>query len=191
MRIGQPSSDAMTKDYYLILGVAADATPDEIKAAFRRRALELHPDVSGLPSEPFLELQEAYAVLANPERRRRYDRQFVAVIPASRPRRTADRRSAAILVAARSDRVGSMLPERRSESPFGNRIQWEKVPNNDWNHRSFHVLRPGWRRSNCTVTAKQSGAGVPAPVCPTDAWPGSAASARGGTRRLAAVSNDG
>lgn len=72
----------MPKNYYLILGVTADATPDEIKAAFRRRALQLHPDVSGLQSEPFLELQEAYSVLGDPERRRRYDRQFAAAVPA-------------------------------------------------------------------------------------------------------------
>lgn len=77
----------MPKNYYLILGVTADATLDEIKAAFRRRALELHPDTSGLHSDPFLELQEAYAVLTNPERRRRYDRQFAAIVPASRVRR--------------------------------------------------------------------------------------------------------
>jgi DnaJ-class molecular chaperone len=65
----------MKKDYYLILGVASGADLDEIKAAFRRRALELHPDTSGLESGPFLEVQEAYGVLTDPKRRRRYDQQ--------------------------------------------------------------------------------------------------------------------
>jgi molecular chaperone DnaJ len=66
---------AMAKNYYVILGVASDATLEEVKAAFRRRALELHPDRSGLESGPFLELQEAYGVLGDPVRRRTYDRQ--------------------------------------------------------------------------------------------------------------------
>ena len=64
----------MAKNYYLILGIAADASREDIKAAFRRRALELHPDRSGLGSGPFQEVQEAYRVLGDPERRRRYDR---------------------------------------------------------------------------------------------------------------------
>ena len=64
----------MAKNYYLILGLAADASREDIKAAFRRRALELHPDRSGLGSGPFQEVQEAYRVLGDPERRRRYDR---------------------------------------------------------------------------------------------------------------------
>lgn len=63
----------MPKNYYLILGVPADASFDEIKAAFRRRAMELHPDRSGLEGGPFQEVQEAYGVLGDPERRRRYD----------------------------------------------------------------------------------------------------------------------
>ncbi len=63
----------MATNYYLILGTTANASREEIKAAFRRRALELHPDTSGLESRPFQELQEAYSVLADPERRRRYD----------------------------------------------------------------------------------------------------------------------
>ena len=63
------------KNYYLILGVTADASYEDIKAAFRRRAMELHPDRSGLASEPFQDAQEAYSVLRDPERRRRYDRQ--------------------------------------------------------------------------------------------------------------------
>jgi DnaJ-class molecular chaperone len=76
----------MPKNYYVILGVGRDASFDEIKSAFRRRALELHPDRSGLESGPFQELQEAYGVLGDPERRRHYDR--LSVPPGSQRRRT-------------------------------------------------------------------------------------------------------
>jgi molecular chaperone DnaJ len=63
----------MKKNYYLILGVTADASSDEIKAAFRCQALEEHPYELGLESGRFQELQEAYGVLGDSERRRRYD----------------------------------------------------------------------------------------------------------------------
>ena len=69
----------MPKNYYLILGIAGDASAEDIKAAFRRRAMELHPDRSGLSSGPFQDAQEAYSVLGDPDRRRRYDRQHRAV----------------------------------------------------------------------------------------------------------------
>jgi len=69
----------MAKNYYIILGITADASAEDIKAAFRRRAMELHPDRSGLASGPFQDAQEAYSVLSDPERRRRYDRQYRAV----------------------------------------------------------------------------------------------------------------
>ena len=49
----------MAKNYYLILGISADASAEDVKAAFRRRALELHPDRSGLESGPFQDAQEA------------------------------------------------------------------------------------------------------------------------------------
>ena len=65
----------MQKNYYVILGVTTGASADDIKAAFRRRARELHPDTSGLESGPFLEVQEAYGVLSDPARRREYDHQ--------------------------------------------------------------------------------------------------------------------
>jgi molecular chaperone DnaJ len=64
----------MEKNYYVILGVSSNATVEEVKAAFRRRALELHPDRSGKESGPFLEVQEAYGVLSDDTQRRRYDR---------------------------------------------------------------------------------------------------------------------
>ncbi|MEW6158641.1 MAG: DnaJ domain-containing protein [Verrucomicrobiota bacterium] len=75
----------VNKNYYVILGVATNASLDDIKSAFRRRAFELHPDRSGSESEPFLELQEAYAVLSDPNRRRRYDDQLEPVPRRRRP----------------------------------------------------------------------------------------------------------
>lgn len=76
----------MQKNYYLILGVRSTASLEEIKSAFRRRAMELHPDHSGRESEPFLEIQEAYGVLSDPERRRSYDRQSRTIPVRRRPR---------------------------------------------------------------------------------------------------------
>lgn len=63
----------MARNYYLILGVGADASPDQIKSAYRREAKRLHPDHSGEGSEPFQAIQEAYEVLGDPGRRRAYD----------------------------------------------------------------------------------------------------------------------
>ena len=66
----------MARDYYVILGVGADATPDQIRSAYRREAKRLHPDHSGEDCEPFQALQEAYEVLGNPRRRRAYDHEL-------------------------------------------------------------------------------------------------------------------
>ncbi len=62
----------MSKDYYDILGVSKTASADEIKTAFRKKAHEHHPDKGG-NAEKFKELNEAYQVLGNTEKRQRYD----------------------------------------------------------------------------------------------------------------------
>lgn len=67
----------MARNYYEVLGVSRDATGEEIKKAFRRIARATHPDSNGGDPESaaaFREAAEAYEVLSDPERRRRYDR---------------------------------------------------------------------------------------------------------------------
>ncbi len=66
----------MAKDYYKILGVSKGASSEEIKKAFRRLALKYHPDKNKgdkAAEERFKEINEAYAVLSDPEKRKQYD----------------------------------------------------------------------------------------------------------------------
>ena len=64
------------RDYYEVLGVARNASADDLKSAFRSLARQYHPDVSNDPDaeEKFKEINEAYAVLSDTEKRAAYDR---------------------------------------------------------------------------------------------------------------------
>ncbi len=68
MRSGQ-------SDFYALLGLPRDATPEEIRRAYHEAAQKLHPDKNQAPGETelFLDVQQAYEVLSNPTRRAQYD----------------------------------------------------------------------------------------------------------------------
>jgi len=64
------------KDYYKILGVSKDASPEDIKKAFRKLAIKYHPDKNKgdkKAEEKFKDINEAYAVLSDPEKKKQYD----------------------------------------------------------------------------------------------------------------------
>ena len=64
------------KDYYQILGIPTNASADDIKKAYRKLALQYHPDknpVTELSGIYFREINEAYAILSHPAKRRKYD----------------------------------------------------------------------------------------------------------------------
>lgn len=63
----------MSKDYYKILGVDKNASPDEVKKAFKKLALQHHPDRPGGSEAKFKEINEAYQVLGDAEKRKRFD----------------------------------------------------------------------------------------------------------------------
>jgi DnaJ-class molecular chaperone len=66
----------MERDYYVILGVPATASVDELQEAYRRLARAYHPDVSGADTaRQFHEVQQAWEVLRDAQRRLEYDRQ--------------------------------------------------------------------------------------------------------------------
>jgi molecular chaperone DnaJ len=67
---------AVKRDYYEVLGVARQCSPDDLKRAFRKIAMDSHPDRNpddAVASARFKEASEAYAVLSDPGRRRSYD----------------------------------------------------------------------------------------------------------------------
>jgi molecular chaperone DnaJ len=66
---------AEKRDYYEVLGVSKNASKDEIKDAYRKLAMQYHPDRNKAPDaeEKFKEISEAYAVLSDAQKRRQYD----------------------------------------------------------------------------------------------------------------------
>lgn len=66
----------MGKDYYRVLGIAAGASDDQVKKAYRKQALRYHPDKNTSPEaeEKFKEIAEAYDVLSDAKKKDLYDR---------------------------------------------------------------------------------------------------------------------
>ena len=93
------------RNYYSALGVARNATSEEIKAQWRSQARTLHPDRSGGNADGFNAVKEAYEVLRDPKKREAYNREWDAHV-ASRTR---------------------IIPDSESMGDFWGSDNWEKV----------------------------------------------------------------
>ncbi|THU73443.1 hypothetical protein C4D60_Mb04t22900 [Musa balbisiana] len=103
-------SSSAASSLYEVLGVPASASGQEIKAAYRRLALECHPDV-GASADQFLRVHAAYSTLSDPDKRADYDRRLVD--------------SAAAAAAAALDRRRRWTYSRSTSFPCGGRRTWE------------------------------------------------------------------
>ena len=75
---GREAGNHTMKDYYAVLGVDREASPDQIKKAYRQLAKRFHPDVNGGDAQAearFKQIHEAYSTLGNPELRAAYNQQ--------------------------------------------------------------------------------------------------------------------
>jgi curved DNA-binding protein len=110
----------VARDYYETLGVAHDASPDEIQRAYRKLARQHHPDVNKAPEaeERFKEISAAYDVLSDPHTRKRYDRfgpDFRQI-----PEGYEDAADGAT-----RGRTGGRRASRSGASPFGDGVRFE------------------------------------------------------------------
>ncbi len=99
----------MPKNYYIILGIPASSTQEDIRAAYKRLAKEYHPDRYPEGHTPFQNIQEAYSVLGDPSRRRDYDRRR-----SSRPVPAAHRARDNVMTGRPTSPVEPLIPENES-----------------------------------------------------------------------------
>lgn len=136
------------RTYYVVLGVPRDESTEGIRAAFRDRAKELHPDRSGSEGgDAFRELQQAYEVLSDPTRRRRYDAELHrGERPPEPDRARASRRPAEPLVNA--PHAEPLIPEDDSDDPVSL-------------FRDFQTIRPSDEALRERLRRNFTGRGVP------------------------------
>ena len=106
----------MAKSYFAILGISPQATADDIRSAYRRLAKEFHPDHYEGGSHRFQEVQEAYSVLGNRQKRREYERSIRRAYPKTPIKRYSDAAPEPLIPEDQPVDVGNIHPIRSFES---------------------------------------------------------------------------
>lgn len=110
-------------DYYKILGVEKQSTTDDIKKAYRKLAHKYHPDKPGGDANKFKEINEAYQILSNPQKKAQYDK-FGRVFD-GKAREDREIRSAVSAKVIRSDSISiSITLAATAISATSLRISW-------------------------------------------------------------------
>lgn len=105
----------MGKSYFAILGITSDATQEEVRSAFRRLAKEFHPDHYYGGSSVFREIQEAYSVLGDTQRRLQYENSLKQASAGTPKRRRVQPGPEPLIPENRSMDIGEISPVRSFE----------------------------------------------------------------------------
>ena len=165
----------MAKSYFAILGISPQATADDIRSAYRRLAKEFHPDHYEGGSHRFQEVQEAYSVLGNRQKRREYERRIRKIYHKRPVKQTTHSAPEPLIPKERPIDIGEISPVRsfRSFTP-----SMDEIFNWLWNNYSNLSPPKSGRIQNLTLevtlTPEQANRGgnarimVPAKaVCPS------------------------
>ena len=118
----KPESQRMsgTKDYYAVLGLRQDATSEDIKKAFKKLALKVHPDKNknkAKAEEQFKKIGEAYKILSNPQTKLMFDRELAAADMKAKVGRAASAKAKAKKAASdRQERAAPAYAKARDEN---------------------------------------------------------------------------
>lgn len=113
------------RDYYQILQISRNATYEEVKKAYRKLAMKYHPDHNKSANAEFMfkQISEAYQVLSNPEKRKRYDDNYVP---------GAETQTKDIMELYDCPFCGSLIEPNTHKCPFcGSKILWNVETNED------------------------------------------------------------
>jgi len=109
-----------TKDYYADLGLRRDATPDDIKKAYKKLALKVHPDKNknkAKAEEQFKKIGEAYKILSNPQTKLMFDRELAAADMKAKVEKAASAKAKAEKAARdRQERAAPAYAKARDEN---------------------------------------------------------------------------
>ena len=159
------------RDYYEVLGVARDASEQDIKSAYRKLALKHHPDRNpgdAAAEEKFKEAAEAYAVLGDADKRARYDRFGHAGVPgAAAAGRASTRTSSATSPTSSATSSASAAARRRGGPTRGADLRFDLEISFDESFTGTETTIQIPREENCE-TCKGSGAaaGTSRETCP-------------------------
>jgi len=106
----------MAKSYFAILGISPHATADDIRSAYRRLEKEFHPDHYEGDSHRFQEVQEAYSVLGNRQKRREYEQGIRKAYPKTPIKRSIHDGPEPLMPEDRPVDIGDISPVRSFES---------------------------------------------------------------------------
>ena len=146
--VGTASADLIRRDHYEVLGVSKAASTQEIKIAYRQKALQYHPDRNINPGAPerFKQINNIYQTLIDPQTRAQYDRSLHSASDTHKTRQQATKETPT------RQRYGKRRPYSDSDHMAG--FGQESRSHLDWEHLFFAFIASGYEFKSIHVARR-------------------------------------